>query len=398
MSRFAVASVNSVILVLHIVAFGLPAAALSYLVNRVDNSLLIVLLLMWLLSLCLVLLAWWQYSRRVYGLLQQADAMAGSCLRDNTAPLLHSTLNHAGALSFVESFNRLIARMSANGQLFADAAGKLADTAQQLSHVANQIEQRMHVQLGSTEQVHAAISELQQAIRVADQAATEASGLAGRSESEGNSGKVVMTEAITGVMMMSAAVNEAGAIIQVLGEDSHAIGGIIEVITGVAEQTNLLALNAAIEAARAGEQGRGFAVVADEVRKLASQTQDSAQKIKSIIGKLLGHVSEAGQVVAKAREYADQSDELMEGVTISYAEIVGYMVQISSLASSLALATGQGDSAVSASSEQLGEIRSTSDDTINMARQLVAASTELEKMRQQLTLSPGGSNQGESRQ
>lgn len=182
-------------------------------------------------------------------------------------------------------------------------------------------------------------------------------------------------------MLLSDSVNVAGSSSKTLGEDSKSIGSIIEVIIGVADQTNLLALNAAIEAARAG-----FAVVADEVRKLASQTQDSALKIKSIIGKLLSNVTKANEVVARAKEHSSKSDELMEGVTISYSELVGHMVEISKLADNLAHATSQGNAAASSATDEIGDIQVLADDIIDMVKDLVASSVELNNMEQQLTI------------
>ena len=206
-----------------------------------------------------------------------------------------------------------------------------------------------------------------------------------------------MTEAIAGVMSLASSVNEAGQIINKLGEDSKSIGGIIDVITGVAEQTNLLALNAAIEAARAGEQGRGFAVVADEVRSLASQTQESAQKINDIINKLLSHVDDATGVINASMEKANESDELMEGVVVSYSELVGYLSEVSDLANNLAQVTSDEKDSALFALKQLSEIKLSSNDTIEQTQQLGAASMELAKMGEQLDILLVASNDPEEK-
>ena len=309
---------------------------------------------------------------------------------EGSADAEHQPLNSADyspvISHFIEQFNTLIAKSSANTGLFSDVASKLAVQASELSNVASGIETQMQGQADQTTQVRVIIEKLQETVSLAANVAGEVSDLANKSESEGNSGKVVMTDAITGVMTLATSVNEAGEIIHNLGEDSKSIGGIIDVITGVAEQTNLLALNAAIEAARAGEQGRGFAVVADEVRSLASQTQSSAQKINSIINTLLSHVDDASKVIKRTVEEADKSDELMEGVVMSYSEIVGYMSDVSRLSNELSQETLRGKGAAAGAAYQLSEITSLGSATMDKARILTASSMELGKMGEQLNL------------
>ncbi len=136
-------------------------------------------------------------------------------------------------------------------------------------------------------------------------------------------GKEVMTNAIGAVMSLSADVTEAAAVIGDLGEKSRDINAVLDMINSVAEQTNLLALNAAIEAARAGEAGRGFAVVADEVRSLAARTQESTANIKSIIQTLLASVDQASRVINSGSDKTGECEEMVEQATITFAEIVG---------------------------------------------------------------------------
>ena len=290
------------------------------------------------------------------------------------------------AANFIEQFNAFISKSAASTGLFSDVASKLAVQAGELSNVVSGIEAQMQGQADKTAQVRMITEKLQNTVSLAAEVAGEASDLANKSESEGNSGKVTMTEAITAVMTLASSVNEAGDIIHNLGEDSKSIGGIIDVITGVAEQTNLLALNAAIEAARAGEQGRGFAVVADEVRSLASQTQSSAQKINEIINTLLDHVDDASKVIKRTVEEADKSDELMEGVVMSYSEIVGYMSEVSRLSQNLSQETLRGKGAAAGVAYQLTEIEASGEATMDSARILAASSMELGKMGEQLNL------------
>jgi len=299
---------------------------------------------------------------------------------------------------FVSEFEHLLKHMSAKSSLFRDAATHLADDASNTANVSSMIAKSMQQQVDNTSQVQQTIEQLQAAISMADDVAKNTNQLANRSESEGESGKQVMTEAIGGVMMLSQSVNDAGNIIHTLGEDSKSIGGIIDVITGVAEQTNLLALNAAIEAARAGEQGRGFAVVADEVRSLASQTQESAQKINEIINVLLAHVEEAGIIVETSVEQSNQADEMMEGVTISYSQLVGLMKDVATLSNSLLETTTNSHDSVDAAVNNLQLIQASSQEAILQTETLIASSEELGKMGSQLGIMVGVSNEAGDKQ
>ncbi len=294
------------------------------------------------------------------------------------------TLNQ-DAINFIQSFNQFVSGAILTRDMFSEVSSRLGSEAQNLSSTSSQISQMMEQQLNSTAQVQQTIDQLQEAINLAGEVAASTHDLANKSEREGASGKEVMTEAICGVMTLSESVNSAGEIIQNLGEDSKSIGGIIDVITGVAEQTNLLALNAAIEAARAGEQGRGFAVVADEVRSLASKTQESALKINNIINLLLGHVDDAVNVINNSVEQADKADELMEGVTISYSEIVGLMVEVASYSNKLLESNMNSENSVNEAVVSLNSILESSQNSILKANELNADSMELGKMGDQLS-------------
>ena len=372
-----------------VIASILLIYVLVSLYQSLESGRFILLAVLLVFSFIVLLLSQYLLFQRNKKIFEQLTAQLESSLQNGAEqdcePL--NSQNYSPSIGqFIDRFNMLIAKSSANTGLFSDVASKLAVQAGDLSDVASDIESQMQGQADQTAEVQSIIEKLQETVSLAANAAGEASDLANKSESEGNSGKVTMTDAITGVMMLASSVNEAGEIIHKLGEDSKSIGSIIDVITGVAEQTNLLALNAAIEAARAGEQGRGFAVVADEVRSLASQTQSSAQKINSIINTLLGHVDNASKVINRTVEEADRSDELMEGVVVSYSEIVGYMSDVSRLSNDLSQETLRGKGAAAGAAYQIAEIAASGAATIDKARILTASSMELGKMGEQLNL------------
>jgi methyl-accepting chemotaxis protein len=136
--------------------------------------------------------------------------------------------------------------------------------------------------------------------------AAEAADASHQAEQEAQQGRQLATRTIDAIQSLAEEVERAAQVIQRLEQESDSISSVLTVIQGVAEQTNLLALNAAIEAARAGEQGRGFAVVADEVRALASRTQQSASEIQQMITRLQEGTGEAVSVMQISRDKAKQ--------------------------------------------------------------------------------------------
>jgi len=384
--------IDPVLIALNLLSAVLFVSVMIYLSNSLEMQSLLVVAAVLILSQCLLIIAGIIKKRKKDQLFTQANLLIDQYLQSQCGDArLETTIQSIVINSFVERFNTMLNQAIANQGLFSDVAGRLADQGHELSSISGDITSRMHNQVKATDEIRDKVDRMHQVISIATSVANQANNVANKSESEGNSGKVVMTESISSVMMLVGSVNEAGNIISTLGEDSKSIGGIIEVIKGVAEQTNLLALNAAIEAARAGEQGRGFAVVADEVRSLASQTQDSAQKINEIISLLLGHVNEASEVIGRSVETANQSEEQMELVIVSYSELVGFMVEVSTLAQNLAQVTNEEAGSVGIVAQDLTNMQQSSSETMERANMLSATSMELGKMGEQLAILIGGS-------
>jgi len=206
----------------------------------------------------------------------------------------------------------------------SSSSSKMIDTSNILSSLNNKISSGVENQKQETEQVATAMTEMAASINQVARHASEAKDSASNADSEVGQGKEVVKTTINYINVLDDEVYNAGTLIDLVNEYSNNIGDVLEVIKDIAEQTNLLALNAAIEAARAGEQGRGFAVVADEVRSLASRTQQSTEEINKTIEQLQKSAKEAVDSVkvgsVKAKQLVEQAQNTENSLnTISKA-------------------------------------------------------------------------------
>ena len=194
--------------------------------------------------------------------------------------------------------------------------------------------------------LNGAMEELGQTVGEVARSAAAAAEAARQADSSADGGKLTMTEAIGAMDATTGELKRAKSALVALAADSENIGGVLEVIRGIAEQTNMLALNAAIEAARAGDQGRGFAVVADEVRTLASRTQKSTEEIQSMIERLQSGTRKVAGVVDEGVKQATACEELIETACVSFAEIAGEVATIDKMGAEIRQATQQQNESV----------------------------------------------------
>ncbi|MFT5758000.1 MAG: methyl-accepting chemotaxis protein [Alteromonadaceae bacterium] len=202
--------------------------------------------------------------------------------------------------AMIASFRHLIIEVN-------QSVGSLNKATQSLSENIVIANEGVDSQIQQTDMVATAVTEMVATVNEIANNTNEAANKAEMTSTNAESGKVGVEKTITQIDDLSAKLLESEKVVHELAKDSDTIGTVLDVIRGIAEQTNLLALNAAIEAARAGEQGRGFAVVADEVRTLASRTQDSTREIETIINSLQGRTKEIVTHMASCREQGQDS-------------------------------------------------------------------------------------------
>ncbi len=238
-----------------------------------------------------------------------------------------------------DSFNTFLVNTRDVVVNISDASDQLSSAANELSASSTQTQASMLEQQSQTEQVATAMNEMYATAQEVARNAEHASSSTSEADEQQTKGRLIVDEAVRAMDDLVVEVEKVNTIINSLEQDSNSIGAVLDVIRGIAEQTNLLALNAAIEAARAGEQGRGFAVVADEVRCLAGRTQESTQEIQSMIERLQSGVSNAVSAMGKSHEYTSASVQKTRVIGDSLGAIAKTIEDLSNMNTQIATAS-----------------------------------------------------------
>lgn len=299
------------------------------------KTLLIGLVIAALVALLIVLIV-----RSITQPLQHAvDAMANIASGDGDLTRTLDTQGNDELSALSRHFNAFTEKLRKVIKHSLDSAGQLDAAARNLGDVAGQSQQHSEQQSQQMELVATAINEVtygvQDVAKNAEHAATEVH----TAEEQALQGQQNIEGSLRQINALSATIDQAVTVIQALAQESTQIGSVLEVIRSIAEQTNLLALNAAIEAARAGEQGRGFAVVADEVRLLAQRTQKSTAEIQVMIERLQGNSEAAVKVINDSSQASQLTIEQARQAGTSLTLIASGLRNLSGLNASIASAT-----------------------------------------------------------
>ncbi|MGD8570668.1 MAG: methyl-accepting chemotaxis protein [Gammaproteobacteria bacterium] len=282
------------------------------------------------------------------------------------------------------AFNLFASKVQDIVKEVAGITTRLAGASERLTVVTDETRKGADRQQQETDEVAIAVNEMAASGQEVARNANSAADAAHNADVAADNGRQVVGHTIEAIDSLASEVKVAGAVIDRVEQDSESIGGVLDVIRGIAEQTNLLALNAAIEAARAGEQGRGFAVVADEVRTLASRTQQSTAEIQSMIERLQSGTREAVTVMDQSREMAENTVGQAAKAGTSLEEINAAVNSIKDLNSQIACSAEEQSSVAEEINQKVTRISDITDQTAAGAQQTSSASNELNQLAETL--------------
>ncbi len=351
-----------------------------------------ILLLIAAVSLIVGIVSSWFFARNLVTRLSSVKAsLALIAEGDLTRPIETDGKDELGKLK--QSMQTMQDRLQNMISSIGSTSSELSAAAEQVSDVMTQTAGNMQQQQTETGQIAHAMSEMSQAVGEVAQKVVQTSEGAQAANDEAKAGNTVVQQTISGIEVLAQQIEDASGVISDVACSSDDITTVLDVIKGIAEQTNLLALNAAIEAARAGEQGRGFAVVADEVRTLAGRTQESTLEIQQIIEKLQSGAQKATQAMTSSREQSDfvvDKAKQAGSSLVSIADSVGNIFDMSTEIAAAAEQQGEVAKSMDSNIQQINELSQQNAASIEetaVAGQLVAKnSQELQKMVEQFRI------------
>ncbi|MNF66374.1 Methyl-accepting chemotaxis protein PctA [compost metagenome] len=261
-----------------------------------------------------------------------------------------------------------------------DAVVNVKAKASQSSELSGSQAQSLDRQRNETDQSAAAISQMAATNQQVTENVISTAHAASEADQLTKDGRELAQQSLSAMEAMNEAVNDIGQAVNTLASETQSIGTVVDVITSIAEQTNLLALNAAIEAARAGEQGRGFAVVADEVRSLAQRTRTSTEQIHGIITSLHVGVDRAVSSASKGEQISRESMQRVEAVQSALVGISQAVSRITEMSQQMASASEEQSHVTEDINQQITRIAQLCDHSAGQAEQGAAISQDLEAM------------------
>ncbi|WP_130906985.1 methyl-accepting chemotaxis protein [Pseudomonas sp. Sample_16] len=331
------------------------------------------------LALVFGLFAAWAITRQIVIPLNQtlkvAERIASGDLTHNLESKRQDELGQLqrAIQSMTQGLRELIGGIS-------DGVTQIASAAEELSAVTEQTSAGVNSQKVETDQVATAMNEMTATVQEVARNAEEASEAAVAADQQAREGDKVVGEAIAQIERLAKEVGNSTEAMGELKRESDKIGSVLDVIKSVAQQTNLLALNAAIEAARAGEAGRGFAVVADEVRSLAQRTQKSTEEIEELIVGLQNGTQQVATIMDNSRSLTDSSVELTRRAGGSLESITRTVSAIQAMNQQIAAAAEQQSAVAEEINRSVLNVRDVSDQTSAASEETAASSVELARL------------------
>ncbi|MBD9516799.1 methyl-accepting chemotaxis protein [Pseudomonas sp. PDM22] len=279
--------------------------------------------------------------------------------------------------SMADSLRGIVSRLS-------DGVGQITASAQALSSVTERTQHGVNSQKAETDQVATAMNQMAATVHDVARNAEEAASSAEQADGKVASGQDVVRQTLGRIEQLADAVRAATQSIEQLGRESQSIGSVLDVIKNVAEQTNLLALNAAIEAARAGEQGRGFAVVADEVRALARRTQQSTAEIETLIAALQNGANTSVQRMQRSHALVEMTVGDAVQTEAALGTIASAVAVIHQMNQQIAAASEQQSAVAEEISRSVSSIRGIADESAQAMESTASSSVELAQLSREL--------------
>jgi methyl-accepting chemotaxis protein len=283
-----------------------------------------------------------------------------------------------------KGFDKFVDSVKETLQLVSQASDAVASASSEISSSTEEMAAGTQEQSNQSAEVSRAVEEMTKTIVETSKNAVQTADTAKRAKAAAEQGGKVVEETVAGMNRIAAVVKQSADTVKALGKSSDQIGEIISVIDDIADQTNLLALNAAIEAARAGEQGRGFAVVADEVRKLAERTTKATKEIASMIKMIQNDTKGAVASMTEGTKQVDEGIKLAERAGVSLKEIVDVSETVTDMIAQIATASEQQSSASEQISKNVEAITAVTGQTANGTQQIARAAEDLNSLTENL--------------
>jgi methyl-accepting chemotaxis protein len=283
-----------------------------------------------------------------------------------------------------KSFNSFASKVQALVSQVAGSVENLSSVVSDVSSIVDQTQVGSKQQRQQTEHVASSITEMTTSVQDVASNANLAAASAQEADEYAKSGQTIVGETVSSINLLAAEIETGANVINTLSQDVESIGSVLDVIKDIAEQTNLLALNAAIEAARAGEQGRGFAVVADEVRTLANRTRESTTEIESMIKNLQVQADAAVDAITQGQEKAHASVDNASNAGKALNEITKSVATITNMNIQIATASDEQSNVAEKINQNVMDISQVADENANASNQLATSSDDLAQLATEL--------------